>query len=46
MEKGSYFGEGIIRLRDFEAMWDELYPGEQARIVGQVDKYLIYLWGK
>ena len=26
--------EVISRLRDFEALWDELYPGEQARIVG------------
>jgi len=26
--------EVIDRLRDFEALWDELYPGEQARIVG------------
>ncbi len=26
--------EIIDRLRDFEALWDELYPGEQARIVG------------
>ena len=26
----------IFRLRDFEALWDELYPGEQARIVGLV----------
>jgi len=25
--------EVIDRLRDFEALWDELYPGEQARIV-------------
>jgi len=28
--------EVIDRLRDFEALWDELYPGEQARIVGLV----------
>jgi len=28
--------EVISRLRDFEALWDELYPGEQARIVGLV----------
>ncbi len=28
--------EVITRLRDFEALWDELYPGEQARIVGLV----------
>ena len=26
--------EVISRLRDFEVLWDELYPGEQARIVG------------
>jgi len=26
--------EVIDRLRDFEALWDELYPGEQGRIVG------------
>ena len=28
--------EVISRLRDFEALWDELYPGEQGRIVGLV----------
>jgi len=28
--------EVISHLRDFEALWDELYPGEQARIVGLV----------
>jgi len=28
--------EVISRLRDFETLWDELYPGEQARIVGLV----------
>ena len=30
--------EVASRLRDFEALWDELYPGEQARIVGLVVK--------
>ena len=28
--------EVISRLRDFEALWDELYPGEQARIIALV----------
>jgi len=28
------YWEVFSRLRDFEALWDELYPGEQARIVG------------